>query len=108
MSPGEDFPGATIGAGMILYASAFSFKDTQRFFDEKSIRIAKISALCVYGLIGIYYYVTGVQRYRESYSAGDSGTYCQCRDYFPINICVGLEVACTMYAFYALFRRGGL
>ena len=26
----------------------------------------------------------------------------------PINIFVGSEVACTMYAFYALFRRGGL
>ena len=25
-----------------------------------------------------------------------------------INIFVGLEVACTMYAFFALFRKGGL
>ena len=25
-----------------------------------------------------------------------------------INIFVGTEVACTMYAFYALFRKGGL
>ena len=26
----------------------------------------------------------------------------------PINIAVGFEVACTMYCFYALFRKGGL
>ena len=26
---------------------------------------------------------------------------------FPLNICVGLVVACTMYAFYTLFRKGG-
>ena len=25
----------------------------------------------------------------------------------PLNICVGLVVACTMYAFYTLFRKGG-
>mgnify|MGYP006976618559 CR=1 FL=1 len=25
----------------------------------------------------------------------------------PLNICVGLVVACTMYAFYAMFRKGG-
>jgi hypothetical protein len=24
-----------------------------------------------------------------------------------LNICVGLVVTCTMYAFYALFRKGG-
>ena len=26
----------------------------------------------------------------------------------PLNICVGLVVACTMYAFYTLFRKGGM
>jgi multicomponent Na+:H+ antiporter subunit B len=25
----------------------------------------------------------------------------------PLNICVGLVVACTMYTFYAMFRKGG-
>ena len=26
----------------------------------------------------------------------------------PLNICVGLVVACTMYAYYTLFRKGGM
>ena len=26
----------------------------------------------------------------------------------PLNIAVGMVVACTMYVFYALFRKGGL
>ena len=26
----------------------------------------------------------------------------------PLNICVGLIVMCTMYAFYTLFRKGGM
>ena len=26
----------------------------------------------------------------------------------PINVAVGLEVACTMYAFYAFFSKGEL
>ena len=109
LSPGGGFSGgATIGAGMILYASAFSFKDTQRFFDEKVYKIAKISALCVYGLIGIYYYVTGANGIENHIPLGIPGHIVSAGIIFPINICVGLEVACTMYAFYALFRRGGL
>jgi len=26
----------------------------------------------------------------------------------PLNICVGIVVACTMYHFYTLFRKGGM
>ncbi|MCX4316273.1 MAG: hypothetical protein OSJ52_06505, partial [Lachnospiraceae bacterium] len=26
----------------------------------------------------------------------------------PLNICVGMVVACTMYGFYAVFRKGGM
>ena len=109
LSPGGGFSGgATIGAGMILYASAFSFKKTQRFFDEKIYKIAKVSALCVYGLIGIYYYVTGANGIENHIPLGIPGHIVSAGIIFPINICVGIEVACTMYAFYALFRRGGL
>lgn len=109
LSPGGGFSGgATIGAGMILYLSAFGFKRTQRFFDEKIYKVAKVSALCMYGLIGIYYYVMGANGLENHIPLGIPGHIVSAGIIFPINVCVGIEVACTMYAFYALFRRGGL
>lgn len=109
LSPGGGFSGgATIGAGLILYLSAFGFKKTQRFFDEKVYKIAKVSALCMYGFIGIYYYVMGANGFNNHIPLGIPGHIISAGIIFPINLCVGIEVACTMYAFYALFRRGGL
>lgn len=109
LSPGGGFSGgAIIGAGLILYVSAFGFRKTQRFFDEHVYKIAKITALCMYGLIGTYFYMTGANGIENHIPLGIPGHILSSGIILPINICVGLEVACTMYAFYALFRRGGL
>lgn len=109
LSPGGGFSGgAIIGAGMILYVNAFGFKKTQRFFNEEIYKVAKISALCVYGLIGSYYYITGANGIANHIPLGIPGHILSSGIILPINIAVGLEVACTMYAFYALFRKGGL
>lgn len=109
LSPGGGFSGgAIIGAGMILYLSAFGFKKTQRFFNECIYKVAKITALCMYGLIGSYFYITGANGLENHIPLGIPGHILSGGIILPINICVGLEVACTMYAFYALFRRGGL
>ena len=109
LSPGGGFSGGAImGAGLILYAVAFGFQKTQRFFDEHVYKIAKISALCMYGLIGTYFYMTGANGLENHLPLGIPGHILSSGIILPINICVGLEVACTMYAFFALFRRGGL
>ena len=109
LSPGGGFSGGAImGAGLILYTSAFGFHKTQRFFDEHIYKIAKITALCMYGLIGTYFYVTGANGIENHIPLGIPGHILSSGIILPINFCVGLEVACTMYAFYALFRRGGL
>ena len=109
LSPGGGFSGGSImGAGLILYVAAFGFKKTQRFFDEHIYKIAKITALCMYGLIGTYFYMTGANGIENHIPLGIPGHILSSGIILPINICVGLEVACTMYAFYALFRRGGL
>lgn len=109
LSPGGGFSGgAIIGAGMILYVSAFGFKKTQRFFNEHIYKIAKITALLMYGMIGSYFYITGANGIENHIPLGTPGSILSGGIILPINICVGLEVACTMYAFYALFRRGGL
>ena len=109
LSPGGGFSGGSImGAGLILYVAAFGFERTQRFFDEHVYKIAKITALCMYGLIGTYFYMTGANGIENHIPLGIPGHILSSGIILPINICVGLEVACTMYAFYALFRRGGL
>lgn len=109
LSPGGGFSGgAILGAGLILYTSAFGFKKTQRFFDEHVYKIAKITALCMYGIIGSYFYITGANGLENHIPLGVPGSILSGGIILPIDICVGLEVACTMYAFYALFRRGGL
>ncbi len=109
LSPGGGFSGgAVMGSGLILYVAAFGFRKTQRFFDEHIYKIAKITALCMYGLIGTYFYMTGANGIENHIPLGIPGHILSSGIILPINVCVGLEVACTMYAFYALFRRGGL
>ncbi len=109
LSPGGGFSGGSvIGAGMILFLSAFGFKKTQKFFNENYYKIAKSTALSMYGCIGFYFYLTGANGIANHIPLGKIGNILSAGIIFPINLCVGLEVACTMYAFYALFRRGGL
>ncbi|GFI03405.1 MAG: hypothetical protein HFI44_11100 [Lachnospiraceae bacterium] len=109
LSPGGGFSGgAILGAGLILYTSAFGFKKTQQFFNEHIYKIAKITALCMYGIIGSYFYIMGANGLENHIPLGMPGHILSGGIILPIDICVGIEVACTMYAFYALFRRGGL
>lgn len=109
LSPGGGFSGgAIIGAGLMLYTSAYGFGKTRRFFDEHIYKIAKITALCMYGIIGSYFYITGANGLENHIPLGLPGRILSSGIILPVNICVGIEVACTMYAFYALFRRGGL
>lgn len=109
LSPGGGFSGgAILGAGMILYVSAFGFRKTQQWFNESVYRVAKVTALCMYGCIGLYYYTCGANDIANHIPLGIAGHILSGGIILPIDICVGIEVACTMYAFYALFRRGGL
>lgn len=109
LGPGGGFSGGAVtGAGLVLYVSAFGFKKTQRFFDEHIYKIAKISALLTYGLIGTYFYMTGANGIENHIPLGIPGHILSGGIILPINVSVGIEVACTIYAFYALFRRGGL
>lgn len=109
LSPGGGFSGgAVIGAGLILYVTTFGFGRTQRFFNEKIYECVKVGALSLYSVMMIYYFYTGANEIRSVIPPGTPGNIISSGMILPINICVGLEVACTMYAFFALFRRGGM
>ncbi len=109
LSPGGGFSGGSIiGAGLIMYVSAFGFSKTERFFNEHVYKIAKVSALCFYVCCLSYYFYMGAHGYDNHIPLGTPGAIISSGLILLINIFVGTEVACTMYAFYALFRKGGL
>jgi len=108
LSPGGGFSGgAVMGAGLILYNAAFGFTKTGRFFNEKVYDILKVGSLALYAMIITYYLFTGANDIASIVPLGKVGAILSSGLILPINILVGVEVACTMYAFYALFRKGG-
>ncbi len=108
LSPGGGFSGGAImGAGLILHSAAFGFANTQKFFNEHVYEIIKVGSLCLYALIITYYLFTGANGIESIVPLGIPGNIISAGLILPINILVGLEVACTMYAFYAFFRKGG-
>ena len=108
ISPGGGFSGgAIIGAGLILYANAFGFEKLNRFFTEKTYKYVSFSALTFYCLAKSYSFFTGANHLPSGIPLGNPGDILSSGLILPLNICVGLVVACTMYAFYTLFRKGG-
>ena len=109
ISPGGGFSGgAMLGSGMILYVSAFGFDRMQKFFNEKTYVVVKVTALVTYCIVISYYLIMGANDLDNHISLGVPGMIFSAGIILWLNIFVGVEVACTMYAFYALFRRGGL
>lgn len=108
LSPGGGFSGgAILGAGLILYLNAFGFARIHRFFTEKTYRWVCFFALSFYCLAKSYSFFTGANHLESGIPLGTPGAILSGGLILPLNICVGLVVACTMYAFYALFRKGG-
>ncbi len=108
LSPGGGFSGgAIIGAGLILYLNAFGFEKTEKFFTEKTYKWISFGSLSFYCLAKSYSFFTGANHLSSIISPGTPGDILSAGLILPLNICVGMVVACTMYAFYALFRKGG-
>lgn len=108
LSPGGGFSGgAIIGAGLILYTNAYGSEKTQRFFTEKTYKWVSFCALSFYCLAKSYSFYTGAHHLESGIPLGTAGDIISSGLIFPLNICVGMVVACTMYAFYTLFKKGG-
>ncbi|MCR5824747.1 MAG: hypothetical protein K6G60_09990 [Lachnospiraceae bacterium] len=109
LSPGGGFSGgAIIGAGLILYLNAFGFKKTEKFFTQKTFSVVSVSALLFYSVSKTYAFFTGANGIHSFISKGTPGDIISAGLILPLNICVGAVVACTMYSFYGMFRKGGL
>ena len=107
ISPGGGFSGgAVLGAGFVLYLSAFGFNRTERFMNANTVRIITLIALLVYCLSKCYSFFTGANHLESGIPLGTPGAILSSGLILVLNICVGMVVACTMYSFYALVRRG--
>ena len=109
ISPGGGFSGGSIiGAGLILYLNAYGFKMTGRFFTLKTFSTISVVALGFYAISKTYSFFTGANHLDSIISPGTPGEILSAGLILPLNICVGMVVACTMYGLYALFRKGGI
>lgn len=107
LSPGGGFSGgAIIGAGLILYANAFGFEQISKLFNYKTFKIITFCALLTYGLAKSYSFFTGANHLESGIPLGTPGAIISSGLILILNICVGMVVACTMYGFYALFKKG--
>lgn len=109
LGPGGGFSGgAVVGAGIILYSYSFGYNKVRRFFNEKTFKIVSCFALCFYSLSKTYSFYTGANHIESIISKGDPGAILSSGLILPLNIAVGFVVACTMFGFYSVFKRGEL
>lgn len=107
LGPGGGFSGgAVIGAGLILYVSAFGFARAERFFTAKTYRRMSFGALACYCLSKTYSFYTGANHIESVIPLGTPGAILSSGLILLLNICVGVVVAGTMYTFYVMFRKG--
>ena len=108
LSPGGGFSGgAIIGAALIMYLNAFGFEKTSKFFNEKVYKTICFSGLAFYALAKCYAFFCGANHLDSHISKGIAGHILSAGLILPLDIAVGCVVACTMYGFYAMFRKGG-
>lgn len=109
LSPGGGFSGgAIIGAGLILYVNAFGFQKASRIMNRKNYAVISVVPLLFYAISKGYSFFTGANHLESGIPKGTPGAILSAGLILPLNICVGIVVACTMYHFYTLFRKGGM
>ena len=109
LSPGGGFSGGTVlGAGLTLYLCAFGFNRTGRIFNFRRYRAVTAMALAFYALSKGYVFFTGANGIENGLGPGTFGRILSGGLLMPLSVAVGLVVASTMYALFALFRKGDL
>lgn len=107
ISPGGGFSGgAVIGAGLILYLSVYGYKRIRRFFTARTFKVLSSLALLSYSASKIYHFITGANDLPSGIGIGTPGTIFSGGLLLPLNIFVGVVVACTMYTLFTMFRKG--
>ncbi len=107
LGPGGGFAGgAVMGAGLILYLNAFGEAQASRILSFRSFRNLSAGALIFYALSKAWSFFCGANGLEMNFPLGTPGSILSGGLILPLNMAVGLVVCCTMYAFFALFRKG--
>ena len=88
------------------HLSPFGFKDIRRFFTYKTYQRVVLCSLLTYAASKCYSFYTGANDIHSIIPLGTPGAILSSGLILVLTICVGLIVTCTMYAFYAVFRKG--
>lgn len=103
ISPGGGFSGgAVIGAAVILLSSAYGEDVAGRFLSEKRFKTVSFIALSFYCLSKSYSFYTGANELESFIGNGIPGNILSAGLILPLNIAVGMVVACTMYGIYRM------
>ncbi len=107
ISPGGGFAGgAVMGAGLILYSSAYGYRTARKVIKERFVRMVTFASLMFYAVAKGYSFFTGANHIPTGIPLGQPGDIISAGLILPLNICVGLIVTCTMYSMYSLFTKG--
>ena len=109
LSPGGGFSGgAILSTALILAANAYGFDKVHKFFNERTFIVSSSTALMIYAISKGYSFFTGANQLHSIIPKGTVGNILSAGLILPLNICVGLIVAGTLYGFYALFSEGDM
>ena len=109
ISPGGGFSGgAVLGSGLIICAAAFGFRSTDRVITKRAADLITFFSLGFYSFAKGYVFITGANGIENHIPKGTPGAILSGGLILPLDIAVGLVVACTMFGVYSLFRRGSI
>jgi len=107
LSPGGGFSAGTIlGAGLVLASVSLGPKTVRRFFSFKTSSIFLVVSLGIYVLLKAYSFAMYNLDLPTGIPKGTEGNLISGGTILPLNISIGIVVACTIYSFYALFSDG--
>ena len=109
LTPGGGFSGgAILGASLVLYVSTFGTKHAYRFLNYKICCRVMSASLIFYIVAKGYSFFTGANQISSNIPLGTPGSLFSAGLIMPLNISIGLIVACSIYMIYILFGKGVL
>jgi multicomponent Na+:H+ antiporter subunit B len=106
LSPGGGFSGgAVLGGGLILASSMFGQKRLTKVLSPTVTTNMSVGCLMCYAAMKSYSFFTGANHIGWEIPKGTPGDIISAGFILPLNICVGIIVACTMFSFYSLFSQ---
>ena len=107
--PGGGFSaGAILGAALIMFSAAFGFDAVDRMFSAKVLSLTTFVSLAFYSIAKGYVFFTGANGLENHIPKGIPGAILSGGLILPLNVAVGMVVACTMDGFFSLFKRGNI